>query len=267
MKGIINFGSIWRRSLKAMGVYTKWLIWKQRNMPDQKMKMMTRLYSNFVSEGDLCFDIGANIGSRIATFLVLKAKVIALEPQEKCYLDLQKNFKNDPVTIVTKGAGSTNEIKDFYVADDSLLSSFSPEFIEGQKTGHFKNNDWSRVEQVEITTLDTLIAEYGVPQFIKIDTEGFELEVLKGLSHKVKALSFEYTLPHQAAQAPECVEAIDRLYAGQVEYNMSRDEAYAFRFSKWVNSTTLLELLRSENFNTSNFGLYGDVYARILPAH
>lgn len=266
MKGIINFGSIWRRSLKAMGVYSKWLIWQQRNLPDRKMKKMIGLYSNFVSLGDLCFDIGANIGSRIATFLVLKATVIALEPQEKCYVELKRNFKNDPVTIVTKGAGSVNEIKDFYVADDSLLSSFSPEFIEGQKSGHFKNNDWSRVEQVEITTLDSLIAEYGMPQFIKIDTEGFELEVLKGLSQKVKALSFEYTLPHQWSQAAECVEAIDRLYDGHVEYNMSRDEAYAFRFTEWVNSATLLELLRSENFNTSNFGLYGDVYARNLPA-
>ena len=262
MKGIINFESIWRRSLKALGVYSKWLIWKQRNMPDAKMKKMIRLYSNFVSKGDLCFDIGANIGSRVATFMVLEARVIALEPQAKVSEELRRNFKNDPVTVLTKGAGSVNEVKDFYVADDSLLSSFSQEFIDGQKNSHFKNNDWSKVEKVEIATLDSLIAEFGTPQFVKIDTEGFELEVLKGLSTQLKALSFEYTLPHQAAQAADCIHVIDKLYNGNVEYNMSRDEAYAFSFPKWVNSAEILNLVQGSSFNKDNFGLYGDIYAR-----
>ena len=46
-----------------------------------------------------------------------------------------------------------------------------------------------------MTTLDTLVAEYGEPAFCKIDVEGFEVEALKGLSRPLRALSFEYGPP------------------------------------------------------------------------
>ena len=45
-----------------------------------------------------------------------------------------------------------------------------------------------------VTTLDKLIEQYEVPSFIKIDVEGYELEVLKGLTRLVPALSFEFTV-------------------------------------------------------------------------
>lgn len=262
MKGLINFESIWRHSLKAVGRYNQWLFWQEKNFPTRKMKKMRELYSHFVQHGSLCFDVGANTGSRVASFLMLQAKVIAIEPQRICYEELQRNFKNEDVTIVPKGVGATNELKDFYLADDSLISSFSPEWIKGQKTGYFKNNKWDRVEKVEIVTLDMLIKLYGVPDFIKIDTEGFELEVLKGLSTPVKALSFEYTLPHQKNKALECIEMIDGLYQGKVMYNICRDEDYEMKFREWIPVAEIIKLVKGESFNVENFGLYGDVYAK-----
>ena len=92
MKKIINLESIWRRSLKTMGKYYQWLFWQQRNFPTRKMKKMQAFYKQFVEQGNLCFDIGANMGSRVATFLLLKAKVVALEPQKKCVQELRKGF-------------------------------------------------------------------------------------------------------------------------------------------------------------------------------
>ena len=53
---------------------------------------------------------------------------------------------------------------------------------------------------VAVTTLDALIARFGVPAFIKIDVEGAEPDVLAGLSHAVPVLSFEY-LPRALALA------------------------------------------------------------------
>lgn len=263
MKGIINFESIWRRSLRAMGRYNQWLFWQEKNFPTRKMKKMRELYSQFVQQGSLCFDVGANTGSRVASFLMLKAKVIAIEPQHICYKELQKNFKTENVTVVPKGVGAKNEIKDFYIADDSLISSFSPEWIKGQKTGYFKNNKWDHVEKVEIVTLDMLIEQYGIPDFIKIDTEGFELEVLKGLSRPVKALSFEYTLPHQKDKAVECIEVIDNLYQEKGMYNICRDEDYKMKFQEWIPANEIIKLVKGETFTVENFGLYGDVYAKV----
>lgn len=262
MKGIINLESIWRRTLKVMGLYNQWLFWREQHWPTVKMKRMHHLYAAFIHENSLCFDIGANMGSRVASFLVLNAKVIAVEPQRKCYRQLQLIFKNKNVVVVAKGVGAINETRNFYVADDTLISSFSPEWIEGQKTGHLKNNKWDTTVKVEIVTLDTLIQQYGVPDFIKIDTEGFELEVLKGLSTPVKALSFEYTLPHQKGKAIECIGVIDHLYSGNVLYNICRDEAYSMYLPEWITATDFITQLKSDVFNINNFGFYGDIYAK-----
>src|SRR5438874_5042770 len=133
MKGIINFESIWRRSLKSMGLYYKWLFYREKKFPTETMRKMRNLYSPFIKEGGLCFDVGANMGSRVACFLMLKSRVIAVEPQRACYKELQKVFKNEPVTIIPKGVGAEHEVKDFYIATNSLISSFSTEWIEGMK--------------------------------------------------------------------------------------------------------------------------------------
>ncbi len=262
MKGLVNFESIWRRSLKEMGLYYKWLYWKQKHYPSKKMIKMQKLYGQFVKENNLCFDIGANMGSRVATFLILKAKVIAVEPQQACLKELQKVFKNEDVTTVPKGAGAKAEFKNFFIADNSLISSFSTEWIDGMKKGHFSKNNWNKVEQIEITTLDQLIAQYGIPDFIKIDTEGFELEVLKGLSSPVKALSFEYTLPHQKDKAIECVELVNQLFRGEALYNISRDESYEMNFTSWQLYPAFKSYLESTTFCKEQFGIYGDIYVK-----
>ena len=262
MRGIINLESIWRRSLKTIGSYYQWLFWQQRNYPTGKMKKMQHFYSPFVKPGNLCFDIGANMGSRVSTFLILKAKVIALEPQEKCIKELYKVFKGYDVTIIRKGVGAKNEWKDFFLADNTLISSFNQEWISGMKSGHLQKNNWDKTEQIEIITLDMLIQQYGVPDFIKIDTEGFELEVIKGLSTPVNSLSFEYTLPHQKDQAVECVELLDKLYNNHAIFNICRDEAYKMKFDKWMNATEILTILKSEGFNKNNYGVYGDIYVK-----
>ncbi|HZI54901.1 MAG TPA: FkbM family methyltransferase [Chitinophagaceae bacterium] len=264
MKKIINLESIWRRSLKTMGKYYQWLFWQQRNFPTRKMKKMLDFYKQFVEQGNLCFDIGANMGSRVATFLLLKAKVVALEPQKKCVQELEKVFGKYDVTVIPKGVGSKNETKEFFLADDSLISSFNQEWIEGMKSSHFQKKKWDKTEKIEIVTLDMLMKEYGVPEFIKIDTEGFELEVIKGLSTPVKALSFEYTLPHQKEQVITCVELLDSLYKKQAVFNICRDESYAMKFDNWMDADKLKIILKSDEFNKSNYGVYGDIYVRML---
>ena len=60
---------------------------------------------------------------------------------------------------------------------------------------------------VEVTTLDRLIAIYGAPTFCKIDVEGSELQVLEGLTEALPALSFEF-LPVSIKRAYGCIDPV-----------------------------------------------------------
>jgi FkbM family methyltransferase len=262
MKGIINIESITRRTLKFFGLYYKWLFYKEQHAPTKQMLQMRSLYGNFIAPGDLCFDIGANMGSRVGSFLMLGAKVIALEPQKSCCAELKNVYANQPVEIIQKGVGAKNEIKKFYVSNNSLISSFNLEWIEEIKKKHTKNN-WNQIEEVEIVTIDSLIEMYGMPKFIKIDTEGFELEVLKGLTNKVDSLSFEYTMPDNQQKTLACLKTIDQLYQGKALYNICKDEEFNMHFTNWVEIGELEKIIVNPDlFNQAHFGPYGDIYIK-----
>ena len=61
-----------------------------------------------------------------------------------------------------------------------------------------------------MTTLDALMARFGAARFVKIDAEGAEPAILRGLSTPVPALSFEY-LPGSLGQVEVCLERLSAL--------------------------------------------------------
>lgn len=262
MKGIINIESITRRTLKAMGLYYKWLFYQERKSPTKAMKKMREMYSQFVKPGNLCFDVGANMGSRVGSFLMLGSKVIAIEPQQVCMTELKKTFTGWSVEFEKKGVAASKGVLQMHIADNSLISSFSKDWIETMKGKHRKTN-WNKTEEVEITTLDLLIEKYGEPDFIKIDTEGYEFEVLKGLSKKIKALSFEYTLPDPYSKTLACMNILKDVYGDYARYNISVEESYTMKFDNWKTGEEIISLLNSSDFTTDEFGGYGDIYVTI----
>ena len=220
-----------------------------------------QFYSAFIKPGDCCFDVGANVGNRISPMLAIGAKIIAVEPQEKCYKFLKRKF-GKKIMLVKKGLGEKEAIKSFHLSDDSTISSFSDEWIQAvKKTQRFKEKKWNRSIQVEMTTADLLISQYGLPSFIKIDVEGYELEVLKGLTKPVNMISFEYTVPEQPHRAIQCIDQIEK-YNPQIACNYSIGEDLVWA-GEWLTADSMRTLILSEQFQATCFG---DIYVKSIKA-
>lgn len=216
-----------------------------------------RFYSQFVQRGYLCFDIGANLGNRTDPFLRLGARVVAVEPQDWCIQQLRARYhKNPNVTLVQKAIGETEGNAQLILSDAHTISSMSNEWITAVRaSGRFADHQWGPSVTVPVTTLDQLIREYGMPDFCKIDVEGFESQVLRGLSNPISAVSFEFT-PEYFESCLECIDHLLRL--GYREFNYSLGESMILASEEWVDSTKLVGLLMKLDSRSG-----GDVYARL----
>ena len=220
---------------------------------------MLAFYRGFVAPGDLCFDVGANVGNRVKVFLRLGARVVAVEPQRECAKVLRSVFGRDPgFTLVEKALGATEGEAEMFISGANTISSLSPSWIEAvTKSGRFGDQRWDRKQKIALTTLDRLIAEHGAPSFVKIDVEGFEYDVIRGLSRPVAALSLEWT-PEVTESTAACLEHLERL--GELRANYSLGESMDLALAEWVPRAELLERLMQQGRGHET---WGDVYVRL----
>lgn len=136
-----------------------------------------------IKPGDICWDIGANIGFYtcfLASQVGNSGKVVAFEPAAQTCGYLRENvslnrFAN--VTVVNKGLGDRTERQHLYYSEAALAEgTASLKYAEGRAAS----------EPVTLDTIDNLIGELPIPDFIKIDVEGYQLEVLRGGEHCLK---------------------------------------------------------------------------------
>ncbi|MCH8479291.1 MAG: FkbM family methyltransferase [Wenzhouxiangella sp.] len=220
---------------------------------------LKRLYRPLVPAGGLVFDIGAHLGDRTRAFRALGARVVALEPQPGLMQWLERFHGRDKgVTLLGLAVGAQPGHANLRVdpANPSVatLSDDWIKQIRERNTG-FARVDWDGVIEVELTTLDALIERYGRPDFCKIDVEGFEVQVLAGLSRALPALSVEFvagTLERTRA----CVQRLEQL--ADYRYNAVRGERREVIWPHWRTADAVIEWLDDGADSIAS----GDIYAR-----
>lgn len=87
--------------------------------------------------------------------------------------------------------------------------------------------------EVKTTTIEQLVIEYGPPFFVKIDVEGCELRVLRGMRRPVPYCSFEINLPEFRREGLECIDVLDCL-APEGSFNYTSDCRCGLALDPWL---------------------------------
>jgi len=218
---------------------------------------MDRLHGGLVRRGDLVFDIGAHVGDRVASFRRLGARIVAVEPQP-AMVKVLKLFYGRSADVAIEAAAVGSEVgttRMMINVDNPTVSTASHEFLNAARDAPgWKTQRWTKSVPVRVTTLDALIGKHGVPSFIKIDVEGFEEEVLQGLTCAVKALSFEFT----TIQRDVALACIARCVAlGYVRFNAVLGESQTLVNEEWVGGEQIARWLTGLPHAANS----GDIYA------
>ncbi len=149
-------------------------------------------------EQPVIFDVGANVGdySLLLTKEYPQARIYAFEPNENTFKQLTAKV-GDAVKCINAGMGSSEKTEKIFTYADNLASSHASIYGDVLSTFH-KRNDLVEID-FQLTTLDLFCEREAVTgiDFLKIDTEGNELEVLKGAerllaAQKIKIIQFEF---------------------------------------------------------------------------
>ncbi len=235
--------------LRSLAIY--WRPGRQRGL--------RRLYTPFVGPDDLVFDVGAHLGDRTAAFAALGARVVALEPQPHLARWFQRLVgARAGVVLLQEAVGREQGTAMLPMSDatptvSTLADAWRTRVPDRNRS--FRDVRWERRLEVPVTTLDRLIEAHGVPRFCKIDVEGWEAEVLAGLSRPIEGLSVEFVAGGlEVAEA--CIDRIEAL--GRYRFNAVVGEGRRFLFPVWTEAEELRSWLRDGAGGVSS----GDLYAR-----
>jgi FkbM family methyltransferase len=177
MKKMIN------RVLRSMGIQIK-------RYPDINLKRRIKIMEN--CKIDTLFDIGANIGQYAQKMRELgyNKKIISFEPLESAFTDLKKaSLKDDNWTVNNYAIGNEDGVCIINVASNSYSSSILnmlPKHTEGAP-----DSKYIAQQEIEIKKLDSVFDRFtnnNNKVMLKIDTQGFEKNVIDGALNSIKKL-------------------------------------------------------------------------------
>jgi FkbM family methyltransferase len=206
---------------------------------------------------NLVFDIGSNVGTTVEFFSQKANKVVGFEPNPRLVEILRRRFNNRNVIIDSRGLSNEIGEKKFRIANADTISTFSEDWVNNSRfTGGYS---WNEGIIVETTTLDSVIEQYGTPDYIKIDVEGYEFEVLTSLTKVLEntIISFEWA-EEQKNKIEQTIKYLFNLGYKKFSYT----EADKILMDVEIDWRTIDKLNLIENLDDQRKDKWGMIYVK-----
>lgn len=257
---LISFAERYIRRVIGRNAALQFRFFLQNSDKRHFRKKMEQVYAMFLLKGDLYFDIGSNYGQKIEPIVGKGYQIIAVEPQVECCRYLENIYGHETI-VLECGVGENEEDRGFYKSSAHPLASFSVPWMEAvKKSDRFNGQTWEWAGTKKMITLNQMIDKFGLPALIKIDVEGYEAQVLHGLSVPVNALIFEYTVPEKMDALMDCLRLIQEIYEGEdITFNYMSGDDIQWVSARWLGFDEMVEEINTSRFIQSSAG---DIYLR-----
>jgi FkbM family methyltransferase len=220
----------------------------------REARRLCQFYRQFISPGELVFDVGANIGEYSDAFLRLGARVVAIEPNPRLHDSLTTLAKRGGMAVEKCAVGDVTGSATLSICDQSYFSSLNTEWLKEARTlPYYQTVHFTDEVKVPVVTLDELATKHGIPAFVKIDIEGYEDKALAGMSFRPRSFSFEFS----TAVRDVALRCLDWPGLQSYKLNAIGDRCSAFLHDEWLSPEAMRRCL--VGYTAIN---YGDIFAR-----